>query len=225
MKIILSLLVVFSTHAISGVYYNNLWEKNEVSVCFAQGEVGKRDTDGYVLKVRNWKEKQKSKLRQWVSEEFSAERTGIHFSGFLDCEDSPDADVIIFHNKNSPLITFFLGGVHGLALMGPNPNAAEGYPKARGFISISSSGMDKGTVIHEFGHSAGLHHEHIHYDAFEKDKGRCAIISEDTPFSTRWNYTEYDPDSVMNYCKIQGKGGSKAGLSPKDAELLKSLYP
>lgn len=217
--------MLVSTYSFAGVYFDNLWETNEVTVCFAEGEQERRETDGYVLKVKSWKEKNKANLRQWVGEEFTADRTGINFTGFLDCGDSPEADVIIFHNKNSRVGTFFLGGTNGLALIGPNRNAVVGYPSARAFISISSSGMDKGTVIHEFGHSAGLQHEHIHYDAFKLDKGRCPSISKDNHFTTQWRYTEYDRDSVMNYCRIQGKGGSTAGLSPKDVELLKKLYP
>lgn len=226
MKTLIALLAVISTQAFSGVYVENQWRHDEVTTCFAEGEQGNRATDGYVLKVRNWKQKNKDRVKKWVNEEFSPERTGIYFTGFEDCADSPDADIIIFHNKNSSIGTFIFGGTHGLALLGPYPGSVEGYPSASAFVSISSSGMDKGTVVHEFGHSAGLHHEHNHYDAFKIDQGRCpSITKENSYFTTRYEYTEYDPESVMNYCRIQSKGGGSAGLSAKDVELLRKLYP
>jgi len=226
MKTLIALLAVITTQSFAGVYVENQWRHDEVTTCFAEGEQGNRATDGYVLKVRNWKQKNKDRVKKWVTEEFTQERTGIYFTGFEDCADSPNADIIIFHNKNSSLGTFIFGGTHGLALLGPYPGSVEGYPSASAFVSISSSGMDKGTVIHEFGHSAGLQHEHIHYDAFKIDQGRCpSITKENSYFTTRYKYTEYDHQSVMNYCRIQGKGGSSAGLSAKDVELLKKLYP
>ena len=127
MKFLISILAVLSTHAFAGVYYDNLWRTNDVVTCFAEGEENVRNENNYVLKVRAWKEKHKAKVKQWVTEEFSEERTGINFTGFLNCEESPEADVIIFHNKNSKVGTVFLGGIHGLALIGPYPGTIKGF--------------------------------------------------------------------------------------------------
>lgn len=226
MKKLLPLLILSVSSSFAGVYVDNTWNHNEVSVCFGAGEKINREVEGYVIKARSWSKKQKQLVEQWVKEEYKAERTGISFSGFEDCENAPDADVVIFHNKNSRMGTFIFGGTHGLSVIGPHSGSVDGYPRARAFVSISSSGLDKGTVVHEFGHTAGLQHEHNHYDAFKLDKGRChAITKENSYFTTRLNYTEYDPLSVMNYCMIHGKGGSTAGLSEKDIELLNKLYP
>ena len=224
MKLFFFVLVVLTTQSFAGVYVNNLWRTQEVSVCFAEGEKDKRETSHYVLKVKNWSKKNKANVQKWVMEEYSVERTGIHFTGFLDCQESPYSDVIIFYNKNSRVGTFLLGGTHGLAVMGPHPGIVKGYSAASGFVSISSSGMDKGTVIHEFGHTAGLQHEHLHHDAYKIEKGKCPAV-KGPQFSTYFRYTEYDPESVMNYCRIHGKGGSKAGLSKNDVGLLRQLYP
>ncbi len=224
MKTILFLSVLMSLPSFAGIYYENFWKSNEVTTCFADAEKDSRDTGGtYVLKVGKWKESNKVKVRQWVGEEFSEERTGIHFSGFLNCDETPDADVIIFHNKNSKFGTFLFGGLHGLAALGPSIGSVEGYPAASAFVSISSSGMDKGTVIHEFGHSAGLHHEHIHPDAYKFERG-CASVEKNQIADYRYTYEEFDIDSVMSYCRLQRRGGTKAGLSKKDVELLKKLY-
>lgn len=211
------------THA--NIYSRNTWEVNEVTTCFAEAEKTPREEGPYVLKVRDWKDKDKEKLEAWVKEEYTPERTGIHFTGFSDCEDAPDADIIIFKNKNSKLGVFFFGGLNGLALLGPFENEVVGYPKARSFVSISSSGMNKGTVIHEFGHVAALSHEHDHPDAYKEDKSGCPEINDHSYPKYHLEYEPYDKDSVMNYCRIHGKGGKKIGLSERDVELLKRLYP
>jgi hypothetical protein len=224
MKYIL-LLSLFTTSAMANIHTRNLWKHNEVTTCFGQAEEVLREEGPYVLKVRDWKDKEKEKLKAWVLEEYSPERTGIFFTGFEDCENAPDADVIIFKNKNSKFKAFFAGALHGLALLGPYFGEVAGYPKASSFVSISSTGMDKGTVIHEFGHVAGLAHEHEHPNAWKEDPKRCSSIKENTFPKFRLEYEPYDRDSVMNYCKIHGKEGKKLGLSPGDVALLRKLYP
>lgn len=224
MKKIIILIVLVSAQAHAGIYFDNLWKTNEVTTCFARGEEGGRHAGDYVLKVREWKQSQKDKVKKWVNEEFTPERTGIHFTGFLDCEESPEAEVVIFHNKNSKLKNILLGGMNGLANLGPNQGSVTGYPLASAYVSISSSGMNKGTVIHEFGHSAGLAHEHIHPDA-NKVNIFCVDISKSAGYKSYYVYEDYDRDSVMSYCKLNGPGGKKLGLSRGDVELLKKLYP
>jgi hypothetical protein len=225
MKTILFLSVLISLPSFAGIYYNNQWSHYAVTTCFADAENETRDTgETYVLKVRKWKESNKAKVKEWVEQEFSAERTGIHFTGFLDCAESPNAEVVIFHNKNSKLGTYFFGGLHGLANLGPSYGSVKGYPAASAFVSISSSGMNIGTVIHEFGHSAGLHHEHIHPDAFKSERG-CASVKPNQIKDPEFVYEDFDRDSVMSYCRLERHGGNKIGLSKKDVDLLKRLYP
>lgn len=225
MKKLIPLSVLFAISSFANIHTGNVWKNYDVTTCFASGEKGSRD-EGYVLKVREWSEKDKTKIRNWVNSEYTAERTGVHFTGFLDCEDSPNADVIIFYNKNSKIKTFLFGGIHGLATMGPYPGSVEGYPAASSFASISKSGMDKGTVVHEFGHVVGLAHEHNHPDAYKEDKGRCLDIPKHFQAPKRdYVYEDYDRDSVMNYCKLHSSGGSKVGLSPKDISLIRKMYP
>ena len=207
----------------AGVHSENPWRQREVKACFGGDGPEKPRAEGYSLKIGKWKSSDKAKVRRWVSEEFTPERTGISFTGFGDCAQSPDADVVIFYNRNSKVGTFIFGGLHGLSTIGPHSSSIEGHPSASGFISISKSGMDKGTVVHEFGHTAGLEHELLHPDAYEAEKNRCSLAEFRVP-RNGLVYTEYDKDSVMNYCRIQGRGGSKVGLSEKDSELLRELY-
>lgn len=210
-------MLLCSTATFAGVHVRNLWQHNEVSVCFAKGEEGSRtDKYGSKLKIRDWKEKHKANVQVWVNEEFTPERTGIHFVGWESCERSPNADIVVFHNKNSKFKNFLFGGVSGFALMGPYYNAVEGYPAALGSVFINSSGMKKSVVIHEFGHAAGLAHEHEHKDAV---KG-CSSIAP--LFNPMYEYVPFDAESIMSYCITDKKN---RGLSPSDAALLKRLYP
>ena len=58
------------------------------------------------------------------------------------------------------------------------------------------------TALHEFGHVAGLRHEHIRPEA--KTDFNCQFMSsfkiDETILDTAENYEEYDPNSIMNYC-------------------------
>lgn len=176
--------------------------------------------DGRIaLKPRNWSSRNKKRVEKWVTEEYTEEKTGIFFSGWKDCEESPEAEVIIFYNKNSAILTALFGGLHGLAgEFGPlRPGTIEGYPAALNSVSISKSGMNKGTALHEFGHVAGLAHEHNHPDADENGK-KCEEI--EPYFRTIFEYEPYDAESIMSYCSVRNHK-----LSQGDISLLKQLYP
>ncbi len=64
---------------------------------------------------------------------------------------------------------------------------------------------------------AGLAHEHNHYDAPKDDKS-CPYYERN--FSTKLEYTDFDPASIMSYCSIKLKK-----LSDGDVGLLKEMYP
>lgn len=69
--------------------------------------------------------------------------------------------------------------------------------------SFTSLKRLQSTALHEFGHVAGLRHEHIHPDAMEDSNcqymGRDFTVSE-KPYDTTRIVSEYDPNSIMNYC-------------------------
>lgn len=176
--------------------------------------------DGSIrLKPRNWSSRNKKRIQNWVNEQYTLEKTGIHFTGWKDCEEAPEAEVVIFYNKNSVIMTAIFGGLHGLAgEFGPlRPGRIEGYPAALNSVTISKSGMNKGTALHEFGHVAGLAHEHNHPDADENGK-KCKDIAP--YFRTKFEYEPYDAESIMSYCSVRNHK-----LSSGDIKLLKQLYP
>lgn len=103
------------------------------------------------------------------------------------------------------------------------------------------------TVLHEFGHALGLHHEHQHPDAdipwdLEKvyawykeefDWERDLVDSQVLPLprSTYYTYDDYDPLSVMHYdidSKLTLNNWSHPGnfkLSKNDKETIRKIYP
>ena len=225
MKLLLPLLILLSFSAqasIYGSYY--LWPKQEIKTCFARGDKLPRTDGKYVLKFRDWNKSQKAKIKRWVQEEYSSERTGIHFVGFEDCGVNPDIDVAIFYNQNSKIDSLVHGGMDGLASLGTMGARILMYPLIKGFVVISKTGLDKGTVVHEFGHVAGLDHEHEHPDAVRYEP-ECTYTNEYPIIKAGFIYEPFDQDSVMNYCKVYGRKGKKAGLSAQDVDVLRRIYP
>lgn len=209
-------------HASAGIHVQNLWQTNAVEVCFARGEARPRVDAGVSFKIRDWSEEDKAKIRAWITVEYSAKKTGIHFTGWKSCEEARMSDVILFFNDKSMLMTALLGGqyIKGRAgALGAYPRSVPGYPYAQNSVVISSGGMEKGSVVHEFGHVAGLGHEHTHPESAKRGRA-CSKINPS--FHRSYVYTAYDATSIMSYCSLESKLSS---LSQSDRKLLKSLYP
>lgn len=223
------LLASLNSFAFSVYAPDNTWSQNEVRVCFAPGESAKRTDLAIEVKVINWSKSKREKVRKWVEEEYTPERTGIHFVGWESCADDPKADVVMF---TSPVGLFekiisFKHIYYGLATIGTRlgTERIKGYPDAQGILWLSDREFSKSVTVHEFGHIAGLAHEHDRIEAF-KDPG---CTDKDVVAGGIASYTsrsgEYDPDSVMNYCKIlQGGVKKDIGLSQADIRLLQKMY-
>lgn len=209
---IFTIFISLSAHA--GTYSKILWNKNEISVCFASGESNKRKVWDRHLKIRDWNQEDKINVREWTESEFKPERTGIYFTGWKTCKETPNADIILFYNANFKYFATFNGIAGGY---GPI-DKVEGYPKAKSLVVISKSGMNKSVVLHEFGHVAGLAHEHQHPDALKESKKPCLLI--DTRIWSQFNYEHFDEESIMSYCNR-----ALTSLSTKEVDLLKRLYP
>ncbi len=225
MKFITFSLLFIVGSASAGSYSSNLWKKKNVSVCF--GTTPKKPMSaelvaGHVVtfKIKPWLAEAKTKVKSSITAEYTAARTGIHFTGWQECSQVPKSDVVLFlsHDKN-PLTMVFKPGLEGTAgNLGPYRHIHPDYPEALNYIVFSLSSMRKSVIVHEFGHVAGLDHENFHPKIL---RGECDMAVPET--SRGIKYTQYDPHSVMNYCWMMGKN-KDVGLSPGDVTLLKSLY-
>ena len=105
----------------------------------------------------------------------------------------------------------------------------------------------EGTILHEFGHVLGLHHEHQHPDAdipwdlekvyafykdlynFERDRVDSDVLP--LPRYSNVTYGDYDPLSIMHYnidSRLTLNNLSHPGnlkLSEKDKAVARKIYP
>lgn len=191
------------------------WDKREVSVCFHP---------------RTLSQAHRQRIQQWVEAEFTISRVGIQFTGFQECQ--PDGgDVIAIGFRQG------FGNKPSNATVGRNtpeerlerqPRVLSTYSHVEGWVQLSTSDINRETVVHEFGHVAGLEHEHLRAGA-ELDP-RCERVSPSTGIlrnpvyhSYYAHHGEYDPNSIMNYCYIVN--ANVTALSPGDIATLRNIYP
>ncbi len=254
-------------------------KKAEVSVCFADKDhtetaiIFNEDGSPHNIAAKNfgpWSQDLKEKVKSWINEAYSTEKTGVHFVGWGNCRDKiQGSDVAIYVSSKEDRNISETMRMTGQASIGMNghldqktskkafayflhPEILQSEFKKYESKMINFELYYKGTVIHEFGHLAGLEHEHSR-EEIEKDEN-CRKIVDEYSFRTYitsafYNYTisldefykdyqntypvpavkvtEYDPVSLMNYCTLQSiKVGQtkKAELSADDIKTLKFLY-
>ncbi len=235
MKILIAILSFISlSNTFAGSLYTKgkLWDVRDIQVCFAAKENDRRELSGDEYRISSWSAANKKKIQEFITSEYTLERTHIKFSGWKECDEAPDAKVVVFYGQKKIanfLTDFFTGYILGLSTIGPSLyRELPQYLNAESFVWLYSDGINRGTATHEFGHSLGLHHEHYQWEA--RNDPRC--IKEHIPDAGYApNTTDimihgmYDPESIMSYCTIHEKGGFNKGLSPRDVELLQFLYP
>jgi len=258
MKILTLLTAVLSTLSVQAAVYEPmvLWNKKEVSVCFFQERANLEDTElrnldrasrKYNIRPGKLSNEKKASIKRFVQASFSTEKTGISFIGFRDCQNPVSADVVVMTKSRLSFQRSVLLKSFGQASIG---EAGVITRRGRGFFSKKSgfygttgekayaylAEVDKATTIHEFGHIAGLRHEHAREEAYE-DSNCSSIrgfthrgdplkenlyVTSEVPFS-------YDTRSVMNYCYINPKrpqinSGALEVMSELDRKTLRLMY-
>lgn len=207
------LFLLINLQCLAGVHVYTTWDKNSLKVCFSNGDKQ--------AGTSSWKEEDKDYVQRVVESEFSKKETGVYFTGFQNCKEATyQSDIIIY--AKSALKRIFTSSV-GSSTLGRSLVMMKGYRGAYGRIELYTSKLNYSTIVHEFGHSAGLAHEQDHYDAHKIDS-ECSDTSSKTKKVFHYLYTTYDSESVMNYCFIHTKQGRQAGLSEGDKSLLRKMY-
>lgn len=221
--------ILYSLNSFCGIYVpEEVWPYRNVSVCFSDQSYQDKK-DNIVDPDHVWPQEAKVQIEQWVNEEFKPERTGIYFIGFKNCNEDPDADVIVFYitvqNKLDSLLSRigfneFSTNSHpnngerkkgevvdyqGTSVGGYRPYffrySSSVFPKAASSLKFTSDSIAKTVVIHEFGHTSTLMHENDHYDAWSSEL-YCSYTAQSSEKRSWWSYTPYDKKSIMNYCHL-----------------------
>ena len=74
----------------------------------------------------------------------------------------------------------------------------EGKEEVYKLSQIGQKNLTLDTALHELGHAIGLVHEQEH------DASTCEALTSN--FDGFEDITNYDPESIMNYCKLVGEG-------------------
>lgn len=169
----------------------------------------------------------KNLIQEKIEAEFSAERTGIYFTGWKSCSetDSPDLHLLTGRSTKTP---------RGRAILGFGDNFdfdLHIYKRLTNysFVYLNLDPRNRKldfnldvvqTALHEFGHVGGLRHEHIHQD-MQQDPLCGDWRPSETLYPGTTHLSAYDPQSIMNYCFIDFVA-NHSGLiySPPENELL-----
>lgn len=175
-------------------------------------------------------------VKNHVSTEY-ANKTGLVFVGWGSCTSAQLTQKVIrvtFSNKHNWDSTSSVSAGGGLSMVGMSSSTCGTDCKGGTMrLDVSKSGAfpaqnsrfrnftvtrTRATAVHEFGHAIGLMHEHEREDAGNCDRSDGSVVSE----SSKYVYvTDYDSNSIMNYCH----SGDQTTLSQKDVEGVAYLYP
>ncbi|MBU6154680.1 MAG: hypothetical protein KGP28_10295 [Bdellovibrionales bacterium] len=252
------------------------WDQNEIRVCWLDSVEFRKNPelldDTLYFNESNLFHSPSlaSSIQNLIQSEFTLEKTGLAFTGFQKCRipvegGKPDADAILALEQVDSFDEIIEGGSSiGVSVVDlflgqivrRNPEEDEGMPSvvlqipSESTFHSKTQGYEESirlTALHEFGHLAGLHHEHAAYreEALEDPYCLSSPYAADlkkgpdpafalAPGKYLENLYElkgalrsgYDSKSIMSYChtrQLVARGGAFS-LSPGDRAILKSVY-
>lgn len=239
------------------------WEKRSISVCWADKELGEELPQFGVMRTATQEittelnDNDKLAVQKKVQEQFNKASVGIEFVGWQKCDPAVKPDMYIFAFDEMAYAEYYQPGEAevGTSCEMFNPDLrkkeirkrVEGQP---GYIFLSKATIKKlgpkvfknpevsfiRSSLHEFGHVAGLLHEHYHKDA--KNDPNCQDLAKDNPdfmvnpisLGKEKTYSKYDPQSIMNGCFLvhedekENQNVADIKLSESDRHTLQCIY-
>nr|WP_218110088.1 M12 family metallopeptidase [Oligoflexus tunisiensis] len=200
MAILLSLFgcnAIESTSSSKGYYLSRwLWNKKEISVCF--------------LRNPTMQDQERAIVKRLVDSTWH-QHIDLRFTGWGYC-DSKDADITIDMDNAIGGSSFV-----GSSSVGNKPSM---YLQNLRNPSSRNIGYYEFGIVHEFGHALGIIHEHQRPDR-PADEEIAGCRNGQTIHINGETFKEYDPNSIMNYCKQPYLPILSAG----DIATIKHMYP
>ncbi len=219
--LLLSFLLTVGAEAsgLSVVEPASAWPKRTIRVCWSEE-----------ASPRHFGENPRRAVQEIIQQEYTLARTGIEFVGWESCATLPEgvADVKIRQSTKN------MGGffrIWGMASIGKGREDSK--PHLYLFYDENLAPeykMDplehlQMIALHEFGHLAGLRHEHIRDEALGMEDAKCLTGEKaDSSVST---VGDYDRNSIMNYCWNHHirKHGTLLTLTSSMIEALSLISP
>lgn len=239
------------------------WKKRSVSVCWADKELGEELPQFGVMRTATQEittelnDADKLAVQKKVQEQFSQSSVGIEFVGWQKCDPAVKPDVYIFAFDEMAYAEYYPPGEAevGTSCEMFNPDLRKKEIRERvkgqpGYIFLSKATIKKlgpkvfknpevsfiRSALHEFGHVAGLLHEHYHKEA--KLDSNCQDLLKDNPsfiinpvkLGREKTYSKYDPLSIMNGCFLvhedekENQNVADVKLSENDRHTLQCIY-
>lgn len=206
MKCLLSTLILLHTlsslASTGDAFYK--WHKKNVIVCWQDdSDFNDSDFNPEEIKVIHerityspaiFNSELKTKVQELIQSEFTMEKTGITFSGWKSCQKTSKSDLVIFTGDSFRSADFATVGrmyLYDRTLMDQSKKNIVYLNLPRQKAKISALDYLLMTALHEFGHAAGLRHEHIRSS---NDCSKQEVDASAKFFSVR------DSSSIMNYC-------------------------
>lgn len=206
-------------------------------------------TQGFVLRDSAWPEgiasvcwasDERAEWREYVKTIVVAQfkKSPMRFTEWKPCSEVPDANVRFEFKEEfiargaSDVGNGSIFSLKKYKVAGPNKATMIIRSKSRKNCSKMPECL-RFTILHEFGHAAGLLHEHSRLDTNQEcyDKltkaGNSARDEEeepDYPELSGERVGKFDEKSIMNYCHPSRNTANLVGLSVDDFQSLESLY-
>jgi hypothetical protein len=184
------------------------WPGGRVKVCFLNDPVNKS---------------LKALVPQVLASNFKKSFVGIEFYGFLPCAKSQDAPAKLYFSEGRAYSKYI--GTYQITSEMP-------FDSSGATIVVADSSAEYyayNTILHEFGHFAGLFHEQSRMENINgdlcsrKEYGGLREIEAQLPGSYPKQLGAFDRMSIMNYC-VQGYFSQPLKLSAGDVSALRQLY-